>query len=118
MATQDNGESSSRPFSELRLYNIDQKLSTMKRELKEERESANERLVKKIRLDNKPTFRKKSHKKQFLFNEQVRDKLVDSDTAALDQTPPAVEKARSFVKEGEKLIDVRQKNIKIADRGG
>ena len=69
-----------------------------------------------IHLDNKLTFRKKSHEKKFLFNEQVHDKLVDSVTAALDQTPPAVEKARSFMKEGEKLIDARQKNIKIADR--
>ena len=61
-------------------------------------------------------MKKKESKKQFLFNEQVHDKLVDSIAAALEQTPPAVEKARSLIKEGEKLIDIRQKNIKIADR--
>lgn len=95
--------------------NVDAKLSHMKRELMDERESADERLVKKIRMDSKPSFRKKSHEKQYVFNEQVRDKL-DSAAAALGQTPPAVEKARDILKEGEKLIDVRQKNIKIADR--
>ena len=95
--------------------NVDAKLSHMKRELMDERESADERLVKKIRLDAKPTFKKKSHEMQFHFNEQVRDKL-DSATAALGQTPPAVEKAKAVLKEGEKLIDARQKNIKIADR--
>ena len=51
-----------------------------------------------------------------MFNEQVRDKLVDSVASALDQEPPAIEKAKALIKEGEKLIDVRQKHIKIADR--
>ena len=96
--------------------NVDAKLSSMKRELKEERESADDRLVKKIRLDSKPTFKKKGHEQQFVYNEQVREKLVDNVRTALDQTPPAVEKIRSLVNEGEKLIDTRQKNIKIADR--
>ena len=71
--------------------------------------------MKKIRLDSKPTFKKKGHEQQFLFNEQVREKLVDNVGTALDQTPPAVEKIRSLVNEGEKLLD-RQENIKIADR--
>ena len=51
--------------------NVDSKLSKMKEELREERETANEWLVKKIRLDKKPTFRKVSHKKQYEFNELV-----------------------------------------------
>ena len=96
--------------------NVDAKLSSMKRELKEELASADDRLVKKIRLDSKPTFKKKGHEQQFMFNEQIRDKLVDDVRTALDQTPPAVEKLRSLVNEGEKLLDIRQKNIKIADR--
>ena len=51
--------------------NVDAKLIQMKWELKEECESADERLVKKIRLDSKPTFRKCGHEKQFMFNEQI-----------------------------------------------
>ena len=95
---------------------VDSKLSNIKRELTKERESADDRLVKKLRLDGKTTFKKKSHEKQYFFNEQVRDKLVDSITSALEQTPPAVEKAKALLKEGNKLIDVHQKHIKIADR--
>ena len=41
---------------------------------------------------------------------------MQSAAAALEQPTPAVEKAHALLKEGEKLIDVRQKNIKIADR--
>ena len=43
--------------------NVDAKLSQMKQDLREERETSDERLVKKIRLDKKPTFRKVSHEK-------------------------------------------------------
>ena len=51
--------------------NVDAKLIQMKRELKVERESADKRLVKKIRLDSKPTFRKCGHEKQFMCNKQI-----------------------------------------------
>ena len=60
-------------------------------------------------------YKKKSHEKQF-FNEQLQDKLVDSVTTALKQIPLATEKAKTLIQEGEKLIEVRQKHIKIADR--
>lgn len=82
--------------------------------MREERETADERLVKKIRLDSKPTFRKQGHEKQYLFNDQVREQseVIDS---ALKQTPPTIEKARAAIQEGERLIDVRQKNIKITN---
>ena len=60
---------------------VDDKLSAMKREM----ESADVRLVKKIRLDTKPTFKKQGHEKQHQFNEQVRDK-IDAAAAALEQT--------------------------------
>ena len=64
---------------------VDSKLSAIKRYLMLERESADDRLV--------------------------RDKLVDSVGSALDgQDPPAVEKAKTLIKEGEKMINVRQKH--------
>ena len=37
-------------------------------------------------------------------------------SSALDETPPAVEKAKTALEEGEKLIVERQKHIRIADR--
>ena len=60
--------------------NVDTKLSTMHKELREERETAYEHLVKKICLDSKPTFRKRGHEKQFLLNEQVQEQfeVIDS----------------------------------------
>ena len=50
-------------------------IQQMKPDLRGERETSDERLVKKIRLDKKPTFCKVSHEKQYKFNEQVRDKV-------------------------------------------
>ena len=94
--------------------NVDAKLSSIRKEMRDERETADERLVKKIRLDSKPTFKKRGHEKQFLFNEQVREQFEVIDSA-LKQTPPTVEKNRAAIQEGERLIDIRQKNIKIAD---
>ena len=95
--------------------NVDAKLSQMKHELMEERESADDRLVKKMRLEKRPVFKKISHEKQFDFNEQVQVK-VKSAVTALEHPSPAVEKARTLLKESEKLIDAHQKNIKIVDR--
>ena len=81
--------------------NVDAKLSQMKRKLMEERESADNRLVKKMRLEKRPVFIKKiSHEKQYEFNEQVRDK-VESAFTALELPTPAVEKARTLLKELE-----------------
>ena len=90
---------------------VDDKLLAMKCKM----ESADDRLVKKVHLDTKPTFKKRGHEKQYQFNELVWDK-VDAATAALEQTPLAVEQARTFLKEGEKFIILNQKNILIADR--
>ena len=45
----------------------------------------------------------------------MRLKVTDAATA-LCKTPPAVEKAKTLLEEGEKLILDRQKHIRIADR--
>ena len=90
---------------------VDQRFAKLKRE----RESADEQLVKRMRLDKKPVFKKVAHEKQYEFNKQVYNKMEQA-TAALEQATPAVQKAKDILKEGEKLIASRQKNIKIADR--
>ena len=81
----------------------------------EDRETAEERLVKKIRLHPQPSYRKKSHAKHVIFNSAVEDKL-DLHASALEESPPAVEKAKEMIREGKKLIATRQILIKIADR--
>ena len=78
--------------------NFDEKISQLRRELKDERDSADERLAKRIRLEKQPTFKKPGHERQF---EEVRGKL-DSADAALAQRPPAVERARTLLQEGQK----------------
>ena len=50
--------------------------------------------IKKLQLDSKPPFKKKGNEKQYILHGQVCDRLVDSVTSMLDQTSPAVEKAK------------------------
>ena len=90
-------------------------MSALKRELAVEREAADEKLVKKLKLEKAPVFRKKGHEKQYRHNEEVRLKLTDA-KSALEEHPLTVEKAKTFLEEGEKIILERQKHIKIADR--
>ena len=92
-------------------------MQSLKRELSQEREVADDRLVKRMRLEKGPTFKKKSHEKQFEFNTTIMDKMEDA-TSALQQTPPAVEKAKTSLAEGMASIKARQKHniIRIADR--
>ena len=79
---------------------LKEELSTLKRELSAEREAADEKLVKKLRLEKAPVFRKKGHKKQYIHNEEVRMKLSDT-CSAFSEAPPAVEKAKTLLEEGE-----------------
>ena len=94
---------------------IEEHMKTMKRELADEREAADERLVKKMRLDKGVTFKKKGNEKQHQFNERVKDK-IEAANRCLSAIPPAVEKAKEALQEGEQLITARQKLIRIADR--
>ena len=96
---------------------LQEQMSSMKRELSDEREAANERLVKRIKLDKGPTFKKKSNEKQYHFNEEVREKMATA-SAAISTMPSSttVDKAKEALKEGEDLIAARQKVIRIADR--
>ena len=89
----------------------------MKRELSEEREAADERLVKKMRLDKGIPFKRKANEKQHNFNEEIKDK-IEAATKSLNAVPPAIEKAKEALEEGEQLISARQKLIRIADRYG
>ena len=65
-------------------------------------------------MEKDPTFKKKSHEKQFQFNATVMDKREEA-IAGLQQTPPAVEKAKTRGRYMTSL-KTRQKHIRIADR--
>ena len=68
-----------------------------------------------MRLDKGIQFKKKGNEKQYKFNEKVKDKM-EAASKFLSMMPPAVEKAKEALQEGEKLILARQKLIRIADR--
>ena len=72
---------------------VDERITSMKRELTQEREQADERLVKRMKMEKVPTSKRRSHEVQYTFNKEVKGKL-DSIKAALHETPPAVEKAK------------------------
>ena len=94
---------------------IKDEMASMKRELSAEREAADDKLLKRIKLDKAPVFKKKGNERQYRHNEEVKLKLMEA-RSALDETPLAVEKAKTALEEGEKLIVERQKHIRIADR--
>jgi len=68
--------------------------------------AANERLAKRMKLDKAPTFKKKAHDKQYCFNETMKNKVTKAQTA-LNQSTPALEKTKSALTDGEKLIHGR-----------
>ena len=90
-------------------------VSKCKRELVGDKEAADEQLLKKMKLEKPPVFKKKTHKKQYHFNEEVTCKF-DAAMEALSETPPAVEKAKTLLEEGVKLVSERQEMIRMADR--
>ena len=83
---------------------LQEQMTSMMRELSDEQEAANERLVKRINLDKGPTF-KKSNKKQNHFNEEVREKMATA-SVAISAIPSSitVHKAKEALKEGEALL--------------
>ena len=90
---------------------LHEEMNTFKRELSDDREAADDRLLKKMKLEKAPTFKKKTHEKQYHFNEEVSCKF-EAARAALLETPPAVEKAKTLLDEGTKLVCERQKLIR------
>ena len=62
---------------------IEDQMKSMKRELSEEREAADERLVKKMRLDKGVTFKKKGNERQ---HQKLKD-TVEAATRCLSSTP-------------------------------
>ena len=94
---------------------IRDEVASLKRELANDREAADERLLKKLKLEMAPSFKKKRHKKQYHFNEEVSSKM-EAAAASLSETPPTMEKAKMQLEEGLKLVCERQKLIRMVDR--
>lgn len=90
-------------------------LASMKEEISQGRVEADERLVKRLKLDKKTNFKRKGNELQHAFNEEVRDKLRVAGSS-IEGSARDIERAKKVLEEGEALINERQKLIKIADR--
>ena len=95
--------------------NMDDKMAAMKRELAQEREEGNDKLVKRMKLKKLPTFKTKCHEAQYRFNEDLASNF-GAVKSAVEEAPPSIAKVIAAVEEGEKLIADRNKLIRIADR--
>ena len=69
------------------ITSLKSEMADMKKDMAQERQAADERLIKRIKLDPTPTFKKKGNEKQRKINSQVEEKLM-SVSAALQETPP------------------------------
>ena len=50
---------------------MNERITTMKRDLTQEREQADERLVKRMKMEKTPTFKRKSHEVQYMQSCQI-----------------------------------------------
>ena len=101
---------------------MNQKLEQLERDVHTGQDVAAERVVKKLKRDRGHEFKKKGHEKQYLFNDDIKDK-VDSAAAMVAKVTPATAKDKELLdntakelKEGVDTILVRQKLIRLADR--
>ena len=90
-------------------------MASLKRELASDREVADDRLLKRLKMEKAPSFKKKTHEKQYFFNEEVSSKM-EAAASSLSQTPPAIEKAKTQLEKGLKFVCEQQKLIRMADR--
>jgi predicted oxidoreductase (fatty acid repression mutant protein) len=95
MATRAAGTSNEELLTAIRSLEtrMNNRITSMKRDLTQEREQADEHLVKRMKMEKPPTFKRNSHEVQYTFNEEVKAKF-DSVKAALHKTLPAVEKGK------------------------
>ena len=100
---------------------MQQKFETLQ-EFAAGQEDATERVVKKLRIDQGYTFKKKGHKHQFHFNEEIEDRLLKAraEVAKLKPTTPkeakVLENLQQELREGTQAITLHQKHIKVSDR--
>lgn len=101
---------------------MSEKLEKLEQDVHAGQDTAAERVVKKLKRDRTLEFNKKGHERQFLFNDEVKDRMesaatllekVDPSTAA---SKPALDDAKKELEEGMQFIAQRQKLIWLADR--
>lgn len=81
-----------------------------------------DRVVKRLKRERGLEFKKKGHEMQYLFNDEIKDKM-ETTTAAITKANPAgasdrtaLEQAKKELQEGIQTILQQQKLIRLADR--
>ena len=92
-------------------------LSSFKQEIRQSQDEVASKALKKVKLDKPFTYRRKGNEEQATFNSKVESAVAEAQ-AELDSIPtsPVVVRAQEALKRGTKLIEERQKLIKLADR--
>ncbi len=98
---------------------LDDKFDKLRTDLADTQAKTQERLVKRVKREPTPAFRKKGNEKQHTFNDTVREHLQEATDALGDESesePLAVKKARDSLQKGIEAMQHRQKLIRMADR--
>ena len=101
---------------------MSEKLEKLEQDVHAGQDTAAERVVKKLKRDRTLEFKKKGHERQFLFNDEVKDRM-ESAATSLEKVDPstaasktALDDAKKELEEGMQFIAQRQKLIRLADR--
>ena len=96
---------------------MSQKLEQVERDVHTGQDVVAKRVVKKFKRDRGYEFQKKGREKQYLFNDDIKDKLDSAAAMVAEVTPAnandkeALDNATKELKEGVNAILVRQKLI-------
>ena len=101
---------------------MSKKLEKLERVVQAGQDVAAERVVKKLKRDRGYEFRKKGNEHQFVFNDEIKDR-IDTASSLVTQVKPTSQqdaltllKAVEELQEGSKALVFRQKLIRLADR--
>ena len=105
-------------------YDLDNKLKTLEKDVAAVNEDATERALKRAKRDRPIEFKRKGHQEQYVFNEEVEDRLEAAakkikrlaPTATYGDSKKFLQEALDELKEGQEAIAKRQKHIHIADQ--
>ena len=98
-----------------------EKLEKLEQDVHAGQDTAAEWVVKKLKRDRTLEFKKKGHERQFLFNDEVKDRM-ESTATLLEKVDPsttasktALDDAMKELEEGMQFIAQWQKLIQLAD---
>ena len=103
------------PVTQAQFKTIMDALSTLRAEIKTSAEDTADSVSRRIKREKDGyQFKKRGHKLQFEFNEEVLAKVEEADSVL--KKLPGTDQAKELLQKGMELLGKRQKHIKMADR--